>query len=70
MTLIPFIIICAIVYCFIKSKEWKSNNRENPIGTKMDYASANYDIATHGEDYYHKQNLSGKYDIPNDKIEL
>ena len=64
MELLFGIIFIVVVYCLCKSTEWKSNNRTTPPGYHRDWGKANYDITMHGKDYYHKQNLAGKYDIP------
>lgn len=67
MELILGIILIVVVYCLSKSTEWKSNNRTTPPGYHKDWGKANYDITMHGKDYYHKQNLAGKYDVPDKK---
>ena len=64
ITLIIFIIT---VYCLANMEEWKSNNRLTPPGKKTDYMAANSDIIRYGKEYYYRQNIAGKYDIPDDK---
>lgn len=61
---IAFIVF--LIWIWNKDK-WASNNRVSPPETTHDWSKANADIVLKGEDYYHKQNLAGKYDIPNKK---
>ena len=69
MEILATIILLIVIFCLSKSTEWKSNNRRTPSGYEHDYRQANIDLALHGKDYYHKQNLAGKYDIPDEKKE-
>lgn len=65
--LVGAIILIGIFVWLAKGTEWRSNNRTTPPGYHHDYRAANYDITMHGKNYYHQQNLKGKYDVPNSK---
>ena len=65
--LIGIIIMIGIGVWLAKGTEWRSNNRVSLPGYHHDWGAANYDITMHGKDYYHQQNLKGKYDVPNSK---
>lgn len=67
MEIIASIIFIVVIYCLCHATEWKSNNRMTPPGYHKDWSKASTDITLHGKDYYHRQNLAGKYDIPNKK---
>ena len=64
---IEIIIVVGIFVWIAKGAEWRSSNRSTPSGYHHDYNAANYDITVHGKDYYHQQNLKGRYDVPNKK---
>lgn len=66
-SLIEIIIAIGILVWIAKGTEWRSNHRVSPPGYEHDYRAANYDIVMHGKDYYHQQNLKGKYDVPKKK---
>ena len=65
--LFKIIIAIGILVWIAKGTEWRSNHRTTPPGYHHDHRAANYDITMHGKDYYHQQNLKGKYDVPNSK---
>lgn len=65
--MIEIILFAFFVYLMCKLPEWISNNRTSPPGYHKDWDKSNYDIVTKGKDFYHRQNLSGEYDIPNKK---
>lgn len=65
--LVGAIILIGIYVWLAKGTEWRSNNRTTPVGYHHDWDAANYDITMHGKNYYHQQNLKGKYDVPNSK---
>lgn len=67
MELIGSIIMIGFFVWLAKGTEWRSNHRVSPPGYEHDWTKANVDIALHGKDYYHQQNLKGKYDRPKKK---
>ena len=66
MTLLGIIVIIGIAIWLCKGTEWKSNNRTPPPGYHKDWGKSSTDIVLHGKDYYHRQNLAGKYDVPDE----
>ena len=67
MEIIISIMILVVTYFVCTRDERRSNNRTTPSGYKHDFSKATYDITTKGKDYYHKQHLAGKYDVPDKK---
>lgn len=67
MGIIASVVLIALAIYFGGALERTSFNRTPPEGTKKDWDKATNDILLHGKDYYHKQNLAGKYDMPADK---
>lgn len=65
--MIEIIIFAIVMWAICKLPENLSNNRTTPPGYHKDWEKSNYDIVTKGKDYYHKQNLAGKYDVPDKK---
>lgn len=61
------IAFCVVLYLIVKTPERRSNNRTTPSGYHKDWDKANRDIILKGKDYYYKQNLDGKYDVPDKK---
>lgn len=59
-----FIVIVVVV---LNIEKLASDNRLPPEGMKKDWNKATTDIVTKGKDYYYKQNLTGKYDVPDKK---
>lgn len=63
------IIMIAVVVIITKIPEWRSSNRIPPDGYRTDWNKATSDISKYGKDYYYKQHLAGKYDIPKEKYD-
>lgn len=66
--LFKIIIVIGFFVWLAKGTEWRSNHRTTPLGYEHDWNAANVDIALYGKDYYHQQNLKGKYDIPKKEV--
>ena len=67
MELLLSLIVVGIMYCVFNSVEWRSNKRTSPKGMTTDWRASNRDLVLHGKDYYHKKNVAGGYDIPDNK---
>lgn len=63
------IIMIIVVVIITKIPEWKSSNRIPPEGYRTDWGKANQDIQEKGKDYFYKQHLAGKYDVPKEKYD-
>ena len=61
------IAFCVVLFVIVKKADRRSYNRTTPSGYHKDLVKANRDIILKGKDYYYKQNLDGKYDVPDKK---
>lgn len=68
--IISIIVLLAIFYLPSKITEWKSMNRVSPKGMHHDCEKAIDDIREHGVQYFHEQNVKGKYDVPGEAVKF